>query len=195
MAEFNARDKSRTASTKADQMRSKNTQPPKDQGGWIAVTMQFLESAAYRSLSLNARRALDRLKIEHISHGRKRNGLLIVTHLDFIAYGLTKDLVGDAIDELVHKGLVRVTRGRAGNGTAHPNVFALTFDGTHDGLSATNDWAKITSDDIRRWSVSTRQLKLDARSKVGRKKKPRSEKSESVHPHLSESVGLSEVRR
>lgn len=170
-AVFNPRDKSRTSHGKTFNQVKKVTRPPEDQGGWIAETREFLESPAYRTLSINGRRTLDRLKVEHIAHGRVHNGELIVTHDQFIEYGVTSDLVADGIDECVFKGLVKIRRGRAGNGTAHPNVYTLTFDGTFDGLPATNEWRRFTQDDAKRWTADMRKRRMDQRAAVGRKKK------------------------
>jgi hypothetical protein len=87
MAKFNPRDRSRTETGKTASLVRRHTQPPTDQGGWMAITRDFLESPAYRSLSVNARKCLDRLIIEHIGHGRTENGRLIVTHEQFKTYG------------------------------------------------------------------------------------------------------------
>lgn len=163
--------KDRTCRGKTYNLVRKHTMPPNDQGGWMAETRDFLESSAYRTLSTNARRALDRLKIEHIGHGRTHNGKLIVTHDQFISYGVTPEYVGDALDELVFKGLLKLTRGRAGNGTAHPNVFRLTFDGDFEGASATNEWRRFTDDDAKRWVETGREQRKLARASVGRKTK------------------------
>lgn len=192
-AKFNPRDKSRTSVGKRHNMVRKATQPPSDQGGWIAETREFLEAAAYRTLSVNGRRLLDRLKIEHISHGRTQNGELIVPHAQFIAYGVTADLVGDAIDECSFKGLIKVRRGRAGNGTAHPNIYTLTFDGTADGLSATNEWRIFTMDDAKRWTEEARKGRVEQRAVVGRKKKAHLVKSKSAHLVKSKFVGNREA--
>ncbi len=170
-AVFNPRDKSRTTYGKTFNMVKKVTLPPADQGGWIAETREFLESAAYRTLSINARRILDRLKIEHIGHDRTQNGNLIVTHEQFIEYGVTCDYVADGLDECAFKGLVKIRRGRAGDGTAHPNVYTLTFDGTHDGLAATNEWRRFSMEGAKQWSEQIRQKKMDQRAGSGRKKK------------------------
>lgn len=183
---FDPRDKSRTAGGKTYNMVKKNTQPPADQGGWMAITRELLESAAYRSLSVNGRKALDRLIIEHISHGRTENGKLIVTHDQFYAYGVTFSSIADALDELAYKKLVKMRKGRAGNGTAHPTVFTLTFDGTHDGAPATNEWRRFTMAEARLWSEVVRKQLADARSKPGRKKK--SPLRDSVVPPLRVSV-------
>ncbi|MHA6686891.1 hypothetical protein [Mesorhizobium sp. A556] len=149
----------------------KHTRPPEDQGGWFGISLALLESPAYRTLSLNARRAFDRLLIEHIGHGRLENGRLTVTHEQFIDYGVTLDLIADALDEMIYKGLLRAERGKAGNGTAHPTVFTLTFDGIYDGASASNEWKKFTMAEARLWSEAVRKQKAEMRAKVGRKKK------------------------
>ncbi|MBZ9926808.1 hypothetical protein [Mesorhizobium sp. BR1-1-4] len=172
MAFRSERDNSRTERGKRFSLVKKHTQPPTDQGGWMAETRDFLESSAYRTLSTNARRALDRLKIEHIGHGRTNNGKLIVTHEQFISYGVTAEYVGDALDELDFKGLLKINRGRAGNGTAHPNVFRLTFDGDFEGAAATNDWRRCTDDHAKQWVESVRDQRKAKRAGVGRKRKP-----------------------
>ena len=171
MAEFNARDKSRTEVGKRQTMVAKNTQPPKDQGGWMALTRDLLESPSWRTLSVNSRKVIDRLLIEHIGHGRRRNGELIVTHEQFIAYGVTCDLIADALEEAEYKGLIKMKKGRAGNGTAHPTIYAITFDGTCDGLAATNDWKKFTMPEAKLWSEVVRKQKAEARAAIGRKRK------------------------
>ena len=171
MAILNRRDKSRTEAGKTASLVRRHTRPPDDQGGWMAITRDFLESAAYRSLSVNARKCLDRLIIEHIGHNRTENGRLIVTHEQFIDYGVTLDLIADALDELSYKGLVVAERGKAGNGTSHPTVFTLTFDGSYDGAPASNQWKKFTMAEARLWSEVVRKQRAAVRAKVGRKKK------------------------
>lgn len=168
---FNPRDKSRTTGGKTFSMVKKNTQPPANQGGWMAITREFLESAAYRSLSVNGRKALDRLIVEHIAHGRSENGKLIVTHDQLFEYGVTFGSIADALEELAYKKLVKMVKGRAGNGTAHPTIFTLTFDGTHEGAPATNEWKRFTMAEARLWSEVVRKQLAEARSKPGRKKK------------------------
>jgi hypothetical protein len=170
MSSINPRDRSRSHVSKTFSMVKKNTQPPKGQGGWMAETRELLESDAYRTLSINARRVLDRVKIEHISHGRNRNGSLIITHDQFIEYGVTSDLVADAIEECAFKGLMKVQRGRAADGTPHASLYTLTFDGTHDGLPATNGWRKFTMDDAKEWTVRRKNL-MDERAKVAARRK------------------------
>jgi hypothetical protein len=61
--------------------------PPTNQP-WAWCTFEMLESGAMRSLSVNARRVLDRIRLEHMAHGRLENGRLKVTWLDFEKYGV-----------------------------------------------------------------------------------------------------------
>jgi hypothetical protein len=111
--------------------------------------IDMMESAAFRALSLSARRVLDRLEIELAHHGGKDNGRLPVTFDDFVAYGLHRHAIGPAIREAVALGFVEITRrGRAGNAEWRlPNLFRLTYrhakgvagDGSHEWKSIADD--------------------------------------------------------
>jgi hypothetical protein len=116
-------------------------------------------------------RAFFRIVIEHTSHAALENGKLIVTHPQFVSYGVTGEYVADALDELEYKGLVKVRRGRAGSGVAHPNRFTLTFVGDHEGAPPTDEWKRCTAERCRKWSETDRKIAADKRGRVGRKKK------------------------
>ncbi|MEK1861201.1 MAG: hypothetical protein AAAC49_05325 [Rhizobium leguminosarum] len=175
MAEFNPRDKSRTSQGKTRAMVRKHTAPPRgtDDGSlrWQWFTIQLLESAAFTTLSANACRAFFRIVIEHTSHAALENGKLVVTHPQFVSYGVTGEYVADAIDELEYKGLIKVRRGRAGSGVAHPNRFTLTFVGDHEGAPPTDERKRCTTERCRKWSETDRKIAADKRGRVGRKKK------------------------
>ncbi|AVC48007.1 hypothetical protein GGE50_001643 [Rhizobium leguminosarum] len=138
---------------------------------WQWFTIQLLESAAFTTLSANACRAFFRIVIEHASHAALENGKLVVTHPQFVSYGVTGEYVADAIDELEYKGLIKVRRGRAGSGVAHPNRFTLTFVGDHEGAPPTDEWKRCTAERCRKWSETDRKIAADKRGRVGRKKK------------------------
>ena len=81
----------------------------------------MLESPAYRTLSLSARKVLDRLEIEFERHGRNplENGCLPCTYEDFVEYGIHRQAIPPAIREAVALGFIRITRkGSAGNRVA-----------------------------------------------------------------------------
>jgi hypothetical protein len=86
---------------------------------WRSIEM--LESPAYRTLSLSARKVLDRLEIEFERHGRNplENGCLPCTYEDFVEYGIHRQAIPPAIREAVALGFIRITRkGSAGNAPA-----------------------------------------------------------------------------
>ncbi|MBX5093163.1 hypothetical protein [Rhizobium lentis] len=175
MAEFNPRDRSRTSVGKTRSLVRKHTAPPSvsDDGSlrWQWLTIQLLESPAFTSLSANACRAFFRVVIEHVAHAGLENGRLVVTHPRFVSYGVTGEYVADALDGLEYKGLLKVRRGRAGSGVAHPNLFTLTFVGDHEGAPATDEWKRCTAQRCRKWSETDRRIAADKRGRLGRKKK------------------------
>lgn len=106
-----------------------------------------------------------------------------------IAYGVSGEYVADAVDELTFKGLIRVKRGRAGNGTSHPNSYTLTYTGNFEGAPATNEWQRCTPAMVEAWTVTIRKQMADQRGSVGRKKNTPLRSSE-ISPLRS-----SEIRR
>ncbi len=104
--------------------------------------------AAFRELSLSARRVLDRLEIEFADHGGTNNGKLPVTYDDFKVYGIHRHSVAPAIREAVALGFVEVTEpGRAGNAEHRkPNLFRLTYRHTDNG-PPTHEWERIETEE------------------------------------------------
>ncbi len=106
---------------------------------WAFVTLAMLGSEAYQSLSINARRVVDRLVIEHGAHAGLENGELRVCARQFHDFGVTKDCLTAAIRDLELKGFIEVHMGDAEGVLIPPFIFRLTFFGTLD-RDATNDW-------------------------------------------------------
>jgi len=71
----------------ASRLRDKRNSPPQDQP-WVWLSREMLESEALRSLSLAARRVVDRVILEQMAHAGKENGNLIVTYDDFVRFGI-----------------------------------------------------------------------------------------------------------
>jgi len=106
----------------------------------------MLESPAWRTLSLSARRVLDRIEIEHMNHGAAENGRLPVTYDDFMEFGIERHAINPAIRECEALGFIEITqRGRAGNADfRQPNVFRLTYLHRYQiGEAATHEWRRI----------------------------------------------------
>jgi hypothetical protein len=115
-------------------------------GQFAPRTIEMLRSAAWRALSLSARRVLDRVEIELADHGGTDNGKLPVTYDDFERYGIHRHAIAPAIREVVALGFVEITEaGRAGNAEwRKPNYFRLTYRNTK--YSPTDEWNKIAED-------------------------------------------------
>ena len=112
---------------------------------WISYSRSMLESPAMRVLSPTAIRVMHRLEIEHMHHGGAENGRLIVTHEQFIEWGISQNMVAPAIRELVALGFVEVTeKGCGGNqDEKRANRFRLTYVNTKSREQPTHEWRKI----------------------------------------------------
>jgi len=76
----------------------------------------FFESFAWKAASLACRSAVERVVIEHLAHGGRENGNLIVRKVDFLEHGIYNDGIAPALREACALGLLIMTkRGRAGN--------------------------------------------------------------------------------
>jgi len=108
----------------------------------VWLTRDMLESDAWRSLSLAARRVIDRVTLEHMAHAGKENGNLIVTYADFEKFGIRRASLKKAIVECVNRGFIVVTeKGRASAGPHRwPSKYALGWLPMRDGASAANRW-------------------------------------------------------
>jgi hypothetical protein len=109
-------------------------------------------SPAWCVLSLSARRLLDRIEIEMMSHGGPRsNGGLPVTYGDFIKYGVRRNSIASALREVVALGFLEITeQGRGGNAAYRKaSKFRLTchqFKANEYGevlYEPTNEWRRF----------------------------------------------------
>ncbi len=174
MAKFNPRDRSRSCTSRKQKLVMQHNSPPKDEP-WVFLSNSMLNSPVLFALSGNAYRAFFRILWEHLVHGRQQNGLLIVTHEQFIKIGICKNSVAEAIRELCAFGLVRVERGWV-DGRPSPNRYTLTFYGDHEGASPTNDWKKTTAETISEYRASK------AKKQSSKQKIPAPQKQEFTTP-------------
>jgi hypothetical protein len=121
-------------------------------GPFVMHTREMFMSAAWCVLSLSARRLLDRIEIEMMSHGGPcSNGRLLVTYGNFIKYGIRRNSIASALREVVALGFLEITeQGRGGNAAYRKaNRFRLTchnFKADPDGgvvYEATNEWRRF----------------------------------------------------
>lgn len=132
-----------------------NLKPP---GPFAWQTAELLSSPAWRGMSPNTRRLIDRLMIEHIQHGGIENGKLPVTHADFEAHGLSRNFIRAAIDEAEAFGLIRFRRGGRWGGVKRPSLYQLTWIGTSD-APPTNEWEATSEKTVEAWKRAKRRSK------------------------------------
>lgn len=128
-------------SIKAENLRRERNRPPADEP-WVWFTREMLESEALQSLSRAARLVVDRIMIEHMAHAGTENGNLAVTYDDFARFGIRRQSVMVALDDLTACGLIIVTvKGRASVGEDRwPARYALGWLPMFDGTPARNRW-------------------------------------------------------
>ena len=65
---------------------------------FVKLPRDLLQSAAWRSLGINARRFVDFLMIEHMRQGGKHNGFLLAPRRQLWDFGIGSHFVSDAIE-------------------------------------------------------------------------------------------------
>ena len=115
---------------------------------WSWLTAELLNSVSWRSMSVNCRKLIDRLLLEHCNHAGLENGGLICTYNHFQEYGLTRNKIRPAIEEADFLGLVKHQRGKMVFSKNQPNSYRITFYGTSEARDPTNEWKRITKERI-----------------------------------------------
>ena len=78
---------------------------------FVKLPRDLLESDAWRSLTINARRFLDFLMIEHMRHGGQANGRLQAPRRQLWNFGIGQHFVSPTIEECERVGLAFCRRG------------------------------------------------------------------------------------
>jgi hypothetical protein len=118
-------------------------------GQFVPHPRQLLESASMRVLSLTERRVLDRIEVEHMTHGGAENGKLPVTYTDFEKWGVRRDSIAGAIRALEALGLIEITRHGYGGAAEkrEPNLYRLTYlpawNAQRSDETGTHEYSKI----------------------------------------------------
>jgi hypothetical protein len=113
-------------------------------GLFVPLGLALLESPAWRAMSREALLLLARVEVEHMRHGGKENGCLIIPYGDLENYiGGHRRMVIRALAEVEALGLLQIRRGRGGHGVYRlPNAYRLTYLATAD-APPSNEWAQI----------------------------------------------------
>lgn len=116
---------------------------------FIHFPLSLLLSPGWKCLSSPARRFVDFLALEHLTHGGRENGRLYAPHAQLDGAGISSRDTKDAIDMAVAFGLVRITtQGARLNGRGGASRYALTWLPTADGAPPTYDYKRITQAEV-----------------------------------------------
>jgi hypothetical protein len=113
---------------------SGSTQRPPSGEPWVWMTRELLTSAAWQALSINGRRVIDWLLIEHMRHGGRRNGFLLAPWRQLGDFGIGTHFISGAIEEIQQLGLVDCKRGVG----RRPSTYTLTWLPQSDGSPPSN---------------------------------------------------------
>jgi hypothetical protein len=103
---------------------------------FVKLPRSLVASKAWRTMSINERRLIDVLILEHMRHAGQRNGQLVAPRKQLEVAGIGARHISAAIARCVTRGLIDRKRGR---GRA-PNVYALTWLPLHDNSPVSNRW-------------------------------------------------------
>lgn len=131
--------------------RDRTANGPPEGEAWAWLTLDMMESAAFRALSHSARKVLDRIIREHMAQGGKENGRLKVTARDFSADVHPRHITA-AIAEVEALGFAKRTcMGRKSHGedrgvSAQFRLTWLPVFEPDNAMSASNDWKRFGGD-------------------------------------------------
>ena len=117
------------------------TKSPTRTEAFVKLPRRLLESEAWRSLGINARRFLEFLMLEHMRHGGKKNGSLFAPRRQLERFGIGARYISRAIEEAEQLGVVDCKRGVG----RRPSVYALTWLPMGDGSAPGNRWRGLTT--------------------------------------------------
>jgi hypothetical protein len=124
---------------------------------FVYYTREMIDSPAYRALSLQGRKILRRLELEHMAHGGQDNGKLPCRYHDFVKYGCRKNGLSAALIEVDILGFAPTmslgTRAY-GNVPGKASTFRLTYLPTAEG-PATDEWKRWSSVEEARTAVAS----------------------------------------
>lgn len=132
--------------------------PPKD-APWIWEPAEMKCSPAWRAMSINTRRLIDFLEVEHRNHAGHENGNLIATYDQLVAFGLSRSEISSAIEEAEFIGLISSVRGGRWADTNQPSRYRITFYADKNGNPATNEWKGKTMEAIDAWKQDRSERK------------------------------------
>jgi hypothetical protein len=148
--------------------RSKARRFPTGVGYNVPIPRDLLGSPAWMAMSHQCRKLVDALMMEWANHGGEENGNLKAPYDQLQARGLRREKTLDAILEAKALGIIHPVRGQRSYGSrSSPSVYRLTWLGTPNGLTATNEWRAIKT---------KQEAKVRVRNALAELKRERAEK-------------------
>ncbi|MCR4376535.1 MAG: hypothetical protein NUV50_00380 [Rhodospirillales bacterium] len=115
------------------------------------LTRELVASAAWRMRSVNAVRLIDFLLVEHMNHSGTENGNLMAPYDQLDKWGMSRNCIHPAIEELVFMGLIRCKKGWRRGSYTSPSTYRLTFFADKTGNIPRNEWKGRTEEHIKAW--------------------------------------------
>jgi hypothetical protein len=103
---------------------------------FVKMPRDLLESAAWRSLSLNSRKLIDFLMIQHTRHAGKKNGELLAPRRDLEQAGIPVNMITGAIEDAERVGVIDCKRGTG----RQPSLYTMTWLPLSDGTDPSCRW-------------------------------------------------------
>lgn len=151
--------------------RERDVSGPPEGSAWVWYTYELLRSDSWRGRSINLRRLLDYLEMEHLRHDRRENGRLMALYGDLVKEGIGRRLIMPAILEGEERGLIVVDHGLCmANGKHEPSRYRLTYfpTCTTDPKTKATIWSAPT-DEWRRYKAASRKNHFElAKGELGR---------------------------
>ena len=149
---------------------------------WVWLTRELVASHAWRVRSRTAIKLIDFLLIEQMSHAGTENGNLCAPYDQLVAFGCSRRLLKEAISELRFLGLIEVTPGGRWADTNQPSRYRLTWFSDSEKRPPTNEWKRVTEEDVAEWYRSRRSRRKAMRNRA-KKQNHGSPSGTTVVPH------------
>ena len=149
--------------------RGKAHRPPKGEP-WVWITRDLVSSPAWRARSINCRRLIDFLMVEHMNHAGTENGRLMATYDQLVEWGMPRSEIRKAIEEAEFLGLLKCERGGRWAGSNQPSIFRLTMYADREDDPPTDEWKRRAAEEIAAWRKE-RSTRKTARRRWLRKQK------------------------
>lgn len=135
------------------------------EGAFAPLPLYLLQSPTYRALTISARRVLDFLMVEHLTHGGADNGNLLAPYAQLEAFGVRKDSILESLEMLERFGLIERTfyGGRQG-GRPNATLYGLGWVPLLDEAEPRERFRSITAEQVDRYVADLKEARAKKRS-------------------------------